>query len=97
VVAQVGSLAEAREAIEGPIGGYLDVAVLDLGLPDGDGSELIGELRRRNAGVSVVVLSETIDTGRLEGISKAGAGAVLDKAQSLSTIAREVRHVGGGG
>jgi len=97
VVAQAGSLAEAREAIEGPIGGYLDVAVLDLGLPDGDGSELIGELRRRNAGVSVVVLSETIDTGRLEGVSKAGAGAVLDKAQSLSTIAREVRYVGGGG
>jgi DNA-binding NarL/FixJ family response regulator len=48
VVAQAGSLAEAREALDE----HLDVAVLDLRLPDGDGSELIGELRRSNPGVS---------------------------------------------
>jgi DNA-binding NarL/FixJ family response regulator len=41
VVAQAGSLAEAREAP----GGEFDVAVVDLGLPDGGGGELIGELR----------------------------------------------------
>ncbi len=34
VVAQAGSLAEARKAIDG----RLDVAVVDLGLPDGDGA-----------------------------------------------------------
>jgi two-component system nitrate/nitrite response regulator NarL len=97
VVAQAGSLAEARQALDEPAGSYLDVAVVDLGLPDGDGSELIGELPQRNAGVSVVVLSEAINAGRLEGVSKAGAGAVLDKAQSPSTIVREVRRVGSGG
>jgi DNA-binding NarL/FixJ family response regulator len=53
VVAQAGSLAEAREALDG----RLDVAVVDLALPDGDGSELIGELHRANPGVSVLVLS----------------------------------------
>ena len=48
VVAQAGSLAQARQMLDT----RLDVAVLDLSLPDGDGRELIGELRRRNAGIS---------------------------------------------
>jgi DNA-binding NarL/FixJ family response regulator len=42
VVAQAGSLAQARQMLHTP----LDVAVLDLSLPDGDGRELIGELRQ---------------------------------------------------
>ena len=49
VVAQAGSLTEAREVL---VEGHLDVAVLDLGLPDGDGRELFGELRRTNPGIS---------------------------------------------
>ncbi|HJQ29066.1 MAG TPA: response regulator transcription factor, partial [Rubrobacter sp.] len=53
---QAGSLAEAREVLRGR---RFDVAVVDLGLPDGDGRELIGELRRSNPGVSVMVLSAT--------------------------------------
>ena len=43
VVAQAGSLSEAREnKLEG-----IDVALLDRGLPDGDGLELIGDVRGR--------------------------------------------------
>jgi DNA-binding NarL/FixJ family response regulator len=68
VVAQAGSLAEARELLDTP----LDVAVLDLSLPDGDGRELIGELHRANAGISVLVLCVTIRPGRLEEVLKAG-------------------------
>ena len=41
VVAQAGSLKEARRHIAS-VG--CDVAVLDLGLPDGNGADLIGEL-----------------------------------------------------
>src|SRR5215203_4250318 len=59
VVAQAGSLAQARQVL----GTHLDVAVLDLALPDGDGRELIGELRQGNAGISVLVLSATIAPG----------------------------------
>jgi DNA-binding NarL/FixJ family response regulator len=78
VVAQAGSLAEAREALDGA----LDVAVVDLGLPDGDGGELIGELRRTNPGAAVIVLSATMKPGRLDGVRKAGADAVLAKVES---------------
>jgi two-component system response regulator DesR len=94
VVAKAGSLAEAREAL---LEGGLDVVVLDLALPDGDGSNLIGELRRSNPGVSVVVLSAAMGPGDLDEAVKAGADAVLDKIESLPTIAYEVRRLGGRG
>lgn len=44
VVAQAGSLAQAREALDTP-DLCVDVVVVDLGLPDGSGEELIPELR----------------------------------------------------
>jgi DNA-binding NarL/FixJ family response regulator len=97
VVAQAGSLAEAREALEGGLEGRLDVAVLDLALPDGDGSDLIGELRRSSPGVKVMVLSATVWPGRIAELLKAGADAVLDKIQSPATIAYEVRRMVGAG
>jgi len=92
VVAQAGSLAEAREAL---LEEHVDVAVVDLGLPDGDGRELFGELRRTNPDISVVVLSATVEAGHLEEVLKAGADAVLDKVESPPTIAEQVRHVAG--
>ena len=97
VVAQAGSLAEAREALDG--GGFrgrLDVAVLDLVLPDGDGRELISELRSSSPGVRIMVLSATVWAGEAEEIRRAGADAVLDKVRSYLTIAEEVRRLGGG-
>jgi len=63
VVAKAGSLAEAREALGGR---RLDVAVVDLSLPDGDGTKLIEELRRSSPGVRVVVLSATVSAGDAE-------------------------------
>ena len=96
VVAQVGSLAEAREALEGPLDGHLDVAVVDLGLPDGDGRELFGELHRANPSISIVVLSATLEAGHLEEVVKAGADAVLEKVVSSLSLASEVRRVVGG-
>jgi DNA-binding NarL/FixJ family response regulator len=92
VVAQAGSLAEAKELLDAG----LDVAVLDLSLPDGDGRELIGELHRVNAEISVLVLSVTLRPGHLEEVLKAGADAVLHKVASPATIVEEVRRLGGG-
>jgi len=95
VLAQAGSLAEAREALDGRLDGRLDVAVVDLGLPDGDGSELIGELRQTNSGISVVVLSAAMGLGYLDDVVKARADAVLDKVESIPTIVEEVRRLTG--
>ena len=92
VVAQAGSLAQARQMLDTP----LDVAVLDLALPDGDGRELFGELRRANPAISVVVLSATIVPGHLDAVLKAGADVMLHKVASIPTIVEEVRRLAGG-
>jgi two-component system nitrate/nitrite response regulator NarL len=92
VAAQAGSLAEAREVLDG----HFDVAVLDLGLPDGDGRELIGELRQTNPGVSVLVLSAAIMVGQVDDVRKAGADAVLTKVEGPLAIVEEIRRLAGG-
>ena len=91
VVAQAGSLAQARQMLDTP----LDVAVLDLALPDGDGRDLIGDLRRRNADISVLILTVMLGPSHLEEVLKAGADAVLHKVASPQTIVEEVRRLGG--
>jgi DNA-binding NarL/FixJ family response regulator len=92
VVAQAGSLAEAREVL----GGEFDVAVVDMRLPDGGGGELIGELRLANPGVSVLVLSSTIEPERFEEVREMGADAVLNKVDTFPHISDEVRRLAGG-
>jgi DNA-binding NarL/FixJ family response regulator len=83
VIAQAGSLAEARRALDGGgLGGRLDVALIDLLLPDGDGTDLVGDLRRANPSIKVVVLSADLWPWRVEELSRAGVDAVLDKVQS---------------
>jgi DNA-binding NarL/FixJ family response regulator len=91
VVAQAGSLAQARKILDTP----LDVAVLDLALPDGEGKDLIGDLRQSNADISILVLSVMLGPSHLEEIMKAGADAVLHKVASPTTIVEEVRRLGG--
>jgi two-component system nitrate/nitrite response regulator NarL len=92
VVAQAGSLGEAKEPLDGgALDGALDVAVLDLALPDGDGREIIGELRRSSPGIRIMVLSATVWAGHAEVVRRSGADVVLDKVRSYSTIAEEVR------
>jgi DNA-binding NarL/FixJ family response regulator len=74
VVSQAGSLAEARTMLEG-----VDVALIDRGLPDGDGLELIGPLRAVNPGARVFVISSTVEMIHPTDAAQAGAEGVIDK------------------
>jgi DNA-binding response OmpR family regulator len=49
-----------------------DVAVLDLGLPDRDGGDLIADLRRANPEVGVLILSASLERA-------AEADEIMDK------------------
>jgi DNA-binding NarL/FixJ family response regulator len=93
VVGQCGSLAECRS-----LGGLadIDVALLDLLLPDGDGTELIGDLRGANLRVKVLILTASPEAGLLERMAEAGADRVLDKTRLPQEIVDEVRHLASG-
>lgn len=54
MVAQAGTLGEARRLLAEQ---DLDVAILDLHLPDGDGTDLIGKIREATPHAWVLVLS----------------------------------------
>ena len=93
VVAQAGSLAEActhAAAVE------FDVAVLDLGLPDGNGADLISELRRAGPGVGVLILSVSLDAKNLEKATQAGADEILDKLAAPGEVLEAIRRIGAG-
>jgi len=89
LVAKAGSLAEARNhavRIE------LDVAVLDLGLPDGDGVDLIADLRQANPDVGVLILSASLDAASFE--RAAEADEIMDKLAPLDEVLGTVRRLG---
>jgi len=93
VVAQAGSLAEARSHAAAV---SFDVAVLDLGLPDGNGVNLIAELREANPGATVLVLSASLDPTSLEGAADAGADEILDKFATPGEVVGAIRRLGTG-
>jgi two-component system response regulator DevR len=90
VVAQAGSLTEARQLAETV---SFDVAVLDLGLPDGHGADLIAELRRENPGVAVLILSASLDPANIEKARRAGSDEIMDKLSSPNEVLGTVRRL----
>jgi DNA-binding NarL/FixJ family response regulator len=91
VVAQAGTLGEARTWAASS---EIDVAVLDLSLPDGNGLDLIPELRRTNPNVGVLVLSANLDPAGPERAPGAGADEILDKLAPIEAVLNSVRELG---
>ncbi|MBA2344068.1 MAG: response regulator transcription factor [Rubrobacter sp.] len=90
-VRQAGSVKEARGSLEG-----VDVAVIDLGLPDGDGTDLIEELSQSRPRVMTLVLSASLDPVRLARAVEAGAAGMLHKAVTIDEIVDAVKRLKAG-
>ena len=95
VIGQAGSIAEARALPDGTLRAA-DVAIIDLALPDGDGLELIGDLSSGNPKTMTLVLSASIEPGRLARAVEAGASGVLHKATPIKEIVDAVRRLKNG-
>ena len=93
VVAQAGSLEEARGRIA-PDG--CDVAILDMGLPDGVGSDLVAGLREACPGSAVLILSASLDAANLARAKEAGADGVMDKFDDPAKVIGTIRRLGAG-
>jgi len=91
VVGQAASLVEARTMLEG-----VDVALLDRGLPDGDGLKLMWPLREANPDAKVFVMSSTGEKGNPDDSIEAGAEGVIDKFAPFEQTIAAIRGDGSG-
>jgi len=91
VVAQAGTVADAAS-----LDGMWDVAVVDLGLPDGHGADVITQLLARNAEGQVMVLTATRSRAESAAAVEAGAAAIVDKSSSVQSIVESLRRLAAG-
>jgi DNA-binding NarL/FixJ family response regulator len=73
-----------------------DVVILDRGLPDGDGLELMGPLREANPNARVLVMSATAEMRHPEDAIEAGADGVIDKLAPFERSFAAIRGHGDG-
>jgi DNA-binding NarL/FixJ family response regulator len=95
VVAQAGSVAEASE-LSGASLEEVEVAVVDLTLPDGDSFELIEHFASARPQIMTLVLSASLEPGRFARAVEAGAAGVLHKTTQINDIVAAVRRLKAG-
>jgi DNA-binding NarL/FixJ family response regulator len=91
IVGQAASLAEAREMLA-----EVDVAVVDLALPDGYGGDLIEELRDASPQAQALVLTASLDRADLARAVESGAAGFLNKNVHLGEVVAVVRRLRAG-
>lgn len=103
-VQSLTSGAELLETLAGPAGADVDVVLLDLRLPDGDGRDVVRRLREgagATSRVPVVVLTSDRDPSLDGSCREAGCDVVLrkpaDSASLLATLAAVSAPVGPAG
>lgn len=100
---QAGTLAEAHaclsaDSLSADKAEGIDAAIIEIALPDGDGTVLISEIGALREGlhrIPVMVLSATENPEVHERLRTLGAVEVLNKAASLEEILAAARRLGG--
>ena len=96
VVGQAESLAEARRVLARSGEESINIGILDLGLPDGYGGDLIKELRAGNPRAQVLVLSASLNHEEIARAVENGAAGVLHKSASMDEILDAVQRLRAG-
>jgi DNA-binding NarL/FixJ family response regulator len=91
IIGQAGTVAEARTLLS-----EADIALIDLDLPDGEGVELIHDLRSINPRAIALVLTASASKVALARAVEAGASGVMHKSQPISEITDAIRRVHAG-
>ena len=88
----VETVARAIDGVEGAVSGNFDVVVLDLGLPDIDGTEALRMIRAVSQ-VPVVVATARDDESDIISVLDAGADDYVIKPYSADHLAARIRAV----
>lgn len=89
----IGEAADGREAIARALELRPDVLVLDIGLPEVEGTEVARALRLRAPEVKVLALSVHNEPHYVREMLKAGAAGYVDKSSALEELVRAIRLV----
>lgn len=89
VVGKAGSL---REAIQVLGTTQAHVVMVDVGLPDGNGINLVRQIRAKSAGMGLVVVTMYDDDATLFSALDAGASALVLKSSDAQSVLAAVRH-----
>ena len=92
VLLQAGTLEEARQKLESTEESA-DVGIVDLTLTDGEGVDLIRELREANPDFVALVLTASLDRGDHARAVEAGAAGVLHKSADVDEILSGARRI----
>ena len=88
----VTEAATGTEALEKSVSSHPDVIILDLGLPDIDGIEVIGEIRKR-AKTPIIILSVRDEIADKVAALDAGADDYLTKPFSITELLARLKAV----
>ena len=91
---QVSNVESAREAIAH---GEFDVALIDLGLPDGNGIDLIRQIASTRPDIDIMVVTVFGDEAHVLASIEAGATGYLLKRSLNDTLGATVRELRAGG
>lgn len=94
VIGVAATVAQARVMLEGPAA---DVLVVDLGLPDGSGIDVIREAHARWPDCAIMVSTTFADERHVIASIEAGASGYLLKDSALPAIPEDIRVLHGGG
>ncbi len=95
LAAEVGTVAEARRWLAGESQGP-HVALIDLGLPDGSGLEVIRQVRQQFPACDVLVISMFGDDDSVMASIEAGAVGYIHKDEAPHDVATTIRQVHAG-
>jgi PAS domain S-box-containing protein len=96
VAGLAGSLAEARQMLNVLEAEPVDVAVIDLGLPDGYGGDLIKDLRETSPRAQALILSANLDRTQTARAVESGAAGVVHKAVEMDEVIDAVQRLSAG-
>lgn len=91
IVAEAGSVHEAKELLKQLE--KVDIVLLDLMLPDGNGTEIVQFLRSRGADTKVLVISADTTRENILQLIDLGIGGFISKFADISTLEAAITSV----
>lgn len=85
-----------RQAFQAIDEDTFDIALIDLGLPDGSGLDALRRLRNRNAETLCVVTTVMADDAHIVAALSAGASGYLLKEKSTKVVVRQLAQLADG-